>query len=130
MNQYRTEKPDEEVISFIHLYDDTFAYFPKYARDWIVFPQDFIPATNKKYECQIQWTFTGSFTYNNKRYDVARAYPIGHGSIMDTIENKTEERREKNKFDSNRTLWQKVTRKKQPKPLTAMEIAFKKAKGE
>ena len=111
------DTPTQVILSFIHLYDEHFGHFPKDRRDWIVFPQDFVPATNKKYECYIQWTIFGRFKYKHKYYNVARAYPIEHGNITDVIENKSERSRE---------LWNQEKPKKQ---LTAMELAFQQAKG-
>jgi hypothetical protein len=109
---------EERTISFIHLYDTHFGHFPKDKRDWIVFPQDFIPSTKKKYKCHIQWTMFGSFIFNKKRYNVARAYPKDHGSFMDVIENRSVRSRE---------LWKNEKPKKHQ---TAMEIAMQKARKE
>ena len=90
----RGGESENRVLSFIHLYDDKFAHLPKYSsdeRDWIIFPQDFIPDTKRKYSCTIVWTMFGYFKYNGKDYKVARAYPIDLGSFIDEIDYKYDE---------------------------------------
>jgi len=86
---------NDDVMTFRHIYDAHWGCFViRNDEKWIVFPQDFQPEVGKKYDVVIQWTQTGTFNYECKRYSVAIAHLKERANIIEEIDYKYRERKE------------------------------------
>jgi hypothetical protein len=81
--------PEKKVLTFAHLYGDTFAVLEKaeytYQLSRIIMPKGFQPEIGKKYNCFVRETKTGKFVYENLTYRLCIAY-LEDGNPFDAIE--------------------------------------------
>jgi len=77
--------PEKMTLNFRHLYDDRFAAFAKARYSWelpkIIFPSGFQPEIGRDYECIVNQTKTGRFTFENTIYHTCYAM-LEAGNIL------------------------------------------------